>query len=82
MKVDALGVKSAVLQGIGISEKLDTPACESLRPIWCDAGVVIKSSTPKGDYIEVSGDVYVKCVCECDGEISTFTKIMPIYEDV
>ena len=80
--VPSFDVKSAVLQDIAISEKLDTPPCESIRPIWCDAGITVKSSVPKKDYVEISGDVFVKCICECDGEINVLTKIMPIYEDV
>ncbi|MBQ8163631.1 MAG: LysM peptidoglycan-binding domain-containing protein [Clostridia bacterium] len=80
--VSSLGVKSASMQNIGISEKFDTPSGKNLVPVWCDADMCVKNSTVKSNCIEVSCDVHIKCLCECEGEIMTLEKTIPLYEDV
>ncbi|MBO5213081.1 MAG: DUF3794 domain-containing protein [Clostridia bacterium] len=80
--ITSLGVKSASMQNIGISEKFDTPPAKNPVPIWCDADICIKNSTAKSGYVEVGCDVHIKCLCECEGEIITLSKTIPLYEDI
>ncbi len=78
----SISVGSSSLQGIKISEKFDTGALNSLRPILCDAVAVLKDVKSSNGSVSCHGELTVKCLCENESEMITLSKSVPIYEEV
>ena len=77
---DTFSVLCGSLNGIKISEKLDTGARKSVRVVLCDASVTLKDVKPSTSGVTCQGELIVKCVCESEGELFTLSKSVPIYE--
>lgn len=81
-RIRAMEIEQVSLQSIRISDKLDTQGNKSARPIWCDASLVITECKAQNKSIFVRGEATVKCICHSeDGEI-TFSKSLPIVEEI
>lgn len=80
--VKTLSVRSSSLQGVKISERLDTGALPSLRPVLCDANVILNDVKASNGAICCRGELRVSCVCESEGELLTLSRVCPVYEDV
>lgn len=81
-KVRAMEIEQVSLQNIRISDKLDTQGNKSARPIWCDASLVITECKAQNKSIMVRGEATVKCVCHNEDGSITFTKSLPIVEEI
>lgn len=80
--VSTLSVRSGSLQGIKISEKLDTGSKKSLRPVLCDAISYLDEVKATNGGVGCRGNAIVKCICESDGELITLSRSIPIYEEI
>lgn len=80
--VSALSVKCGTLQGIKMSEKFDTGAKKTLRPVLCDAISYLDDVKASSGGISCRGNAIVKCLCESDGELVQLAKTIPIYEEI
>lgn len=80
--VSTLSVRSGSLQGIKISEKLDTGSKKSLRPVLCDAISYLDEVKATSGGVCCRGNAIVKCICESDGELITLSRSIPIYEEI
>ena len=79
---DTIGVGSSSLQGIKVSDKFDTGALNSLRPVLCDANVILKDVKSSNGSVSCRGEVSVKCLCESESELIALSKSVPIYEEI
>lgn len=80
--INTLSIKNAALQNIRISERLEAPKDADLKPIWCDASVVITDVKAQTDAISVRGEVSVKCLCVGNGREEVLSKSFPLSEIV
>lgn len=70
------------LNGVKISEKLDTGSRKELRAILCDATCNLKNVSATSGGVSVRGEACVRVVCESEGEIFTLSRSVPIQESV
>ena len=82
VEVSSLSLCSGSLSGIKISERLDTGAFSSVRPVLCDASVVLTDVRASNGGISCHGELCVSCICENEGELVTLSRICPIHEDI
>lgn len=80
--ISTLSIKNEALQNVRISEKLEAPEDADLKPIWCDAGVVLTDVKSQSDSISVRGEVMVKCLCAGMGKEQILLKSFPLSEIV
>ena len=79
---DTVSLAYGELNGIKISEKLDTGSRKDLRAILCDASCNLTEVHAVSGGVNVRGGACVKVVCESEGEIFTVSKSVPINECV
>ena len=75
-------MSTATLTNVRISDKLTSDNENNVKPIWCDARLVIKDSRAKNGYVSARGEAIVKCLVEENGEIKVIEKTMPIAEEI
>ena len=80
--LNTFSVSSTTLQNIKISEKFDTDAKKSLRPVLCDATAYLKDVRASSGSVSCHGEVVIKCLCESEGELFSLSKTVPLYEEV
>ena len=81
-KIKAMEIEQVSLQNIRISDKLDTQGNKSARPIWCDASFTITECKAQNKSISVRGEATVRCICHSEDGNITYTKSLPIYEEI
>ena len=81
-KIKAMEIEQVSLQNIRMSDKLDMQGDKNAKPIWCDASLVITESKAQNKSILVRGEATVKCVCQGEDGCVTFTKSLPIVEEI
>ena len=80
--VNTVSMKQFSLGDIRISDQIDTHGYRDLRPVWCDAAVVIKDTRVQNGGVSIRGEARIKCVCQGEEEIVTLTKTAPIAEEI
>ena len=78
----SVSMSSFGLSDIKVSDKIDTQGYQNLKPLWCDAFVVIKDARVYSGGLSVRGDIRIKCVCESGEETVTLTKTVPLAEEI
>lgn len=80
--VKTVSIKTSSMQNIHIADKFDMGEIKEIRPIMCDASVIISESKAQPSYVSVKGEVNVKCVCDTPDGIVTLSKTMPLSEEI
>lgn len=80
--VKSVEMSTATLSNVRISDKLTSDNEKNVKPIWCDARLVIKDSRVQNGYVSARGEAVVKCLVEENGEIKVIEKSMPIAEEI
>ena len=80
--VKTLSLKTSSMQNIHISDKFDMGNLNDIRPIMCDASVIISESKAGPSYVSARGEVSIKCVCETSEGIVTLSKTAPLAEEI
>ena len=80
--VRTVSVASGSLNNIRMSEKFDTGSRKELRPVLCDASAYLKEVKATNGGVSCHGEVTVKCICECEGELVTLSRALPLYEEI
>ncbi len=80
--INTIGIKNASLQNVRISDKLDMTGEENIKPIWCDASIILTDVKAQAGSVNVRGEVTVKCLCTGDNGEIVLTKTMPLSEIV
>ena len=80
--VKTLSVQTSSMQNIHIADKFDMGETKEIRPIMCDASVIISESKAGPSYVSVKGEVNVKCLCDTPEGIVNLSKTMPLSEEI
>jgi hypothetical protein len=78
--VKSVSIKTSSMQNIRMEDKFDMGNLKEIRPIMCDADIIISESKAQGSYVNVKGEVNVKCMCDTPDGIVTLSKTMPLGE--
>ncbi len=80
--VQSVDMTIATLSNVRISDKLTTDKEKSVKPIWCDARLVIKDSRVQNGFVSARGEAIVKCLALENEEIKVIERTMPIAEEI
>ena len=81
-EISTMEIKNASLQNIRISDRLEIAGEENLKPIWCDASIILTDVKSQVGVINVRGEISVKCLCVGENGEITLTKAIPLSEIV
>lgn len=80
--VETVSVLPISLEHIRMSDKIDVTGLTEVKPIWCDASVILNDVRLQNGSVSVRGEATVKCLCmSLEGE-KTLTKSVPIVEEI
>ncbi|MBQ7761770.1 MAG: DUF3794 domain-containing protein [Clostridia bacterium] len=80
--VQSVDMTTGTLSNVRISDKLTTDKEKSIKPIWCDARLVIKDARVQNGFVSARGEAIVKCLALENEEINVIEKTMPIAEEI
>lgn len=81
-ELSTLEIKESSLQNIRISERLDSVKEQDLRPIWCDAHIILTDVKPQKDTVCVRGEVSIRCLLSGNGCEDIIYKTVPLSEEI
>lgn len=81
-EIATMSIKNASLQNIRMSERLDVSGEENIKPIWCDASIILTDVKAQGGLLNVRGEVNARCLCVTDSGEVILSKTMPLSETV
>lgn len=79
---ESFEIQKCTLDGIRMSDRLYAPENESVKPLWCDAYIVITDTKSQNGSVSVRGKVKVKCVCQGSEGIITLERELPLAEEI
>ncbi len=82
LDTESFEILKCSLDGIRMSDKLDGPEGEAIKPLWCDAYIVITDGKSQNGSVSVRGKVVVKCVCKGNDGIITLSRELPLAEEI
>ena len=81
-EIESVSVLPITLQNVRMSEKIDTSGLTAVKPIWCDASVILSDVKIQNGSVCVRGEAVVKCLCaSLEGE-RTLVKSVPVVEEI
>ncbi len=78
----SISVMPISLQNIRMNDRFDISGLEMVKPIWCDASIILSDVKMQNGSVSVRGDVTVKCLCTTSSGEKTITKTIPLVEEI
>ncbi|MBQ7907254.1 MAG: DUF3794 domain-containing protein [Clostridia bacterium] len=76
----AMSIIPCTLDGIRISDRLETPQGKEITPLWCDAKAMVYEARAQAGTVSVRAEALVKCLVSSEGELSVIEKRLPLNE--
>lgn len=81
-KINGAIINTGELKNIKISDRLTLDGGSIIRPIWCDAYLLLDEAVAGDGFVRARGSVFVSCLCETDTGIKMLTKSAPLAEEI
>ncbi len=81
-EIETASVLPISLEKVRMSDKIDAGGLSNVKPIWCDASVVLNDVRIQNGSVSIRGEAIIKCLCMSNEGEKTITKSIPIVEEI